>query len=455
MIDAAYYIAAFLIVLGVLITFHELGHYLAARWCNVRVLTFSIGFGRPLWQKKLGQDGTLWVLAAFPLGGFVRMLDEREAPVAQHEQHRAFNRQTLSRRSLIVAAGPIANFVLAVLLYWIVFMTGRPELLPVLGSPSVGSMAWQAGIRNGDQVETINGVAVSGWGDFRWRMIDLLDERTSAELLVYDPQNRYQTKRIALDQAQAPDWDGDPLSDLGLVYFQPPIPARIGSVVPDSAGDKAGIQTGDLVRSINGNPVENWLMFVQEVRKSPNIPLSLEIERNGIVLACRLIPESTQQHGKEIGRVGVAVAKSDIDLPSLDIVVRYPATQALSLAIKETGEKSWFSLRMFGRMLVGAVSWKNISGPVTIADYAGRSAKQGGSSYLQFMALVSISLGILNLLPVPMLDGGHLLYHMIEVVRGRPLSERAQEFAQRVGLSLLFVLMAFALFNDANRLIFG
>jgi regulator of sigma E protease len=453
--EIPFYLAAFLFVLGVLIVVHEFGHYLAARYCRVRVLRFSVGFGRTLWQRRLGKDGTEWAIGIFPLGGYVKMLDEREGEVAPEERERAFNRQSVGKRSLIVAAGPAANFVLAIVLYWAVFMLGSDELRPILGTPPAASPAASAGIVNGEQVRAVDGEPVATWNDLRWMLLHKAVAQESTELEVINEQREIALRRLPLAAAGEQGWEGDALERLGIRFFRPDIPPLVGKVMAGSPGESAGIRQGDEIFSIDGVAVHNWNEFVLLVREAAERPLQVELLRGGQTVAVNVVPEAISERGKRIGRIGVAVAESRDSSREVRIFVRYGFFAAGAKAVVETWDKSVFSLAMLGKMLTGEVSWRNLSGPVTIADYAGQSARLGIDYYLRFMALVSISLGVLNLLPIPVLDGGHLMYHMIEVVRRRPLSERAMEISQQVGLSILFVLMAFAFFNDMNRLFSG
>ncbi len=450
-----FYLAAFLVVLGVLIVVHEFGHYAAARYCGVKVLRFSLGFGPVLWQKTLGRDRTEWAVSLFPLGGYVKMLDEREGEVAPDELARAFNRQGVGKRSLIVAAGPLANFALAILIYWVVFMLGSQELLPVLGTPPLETPAAQAGVRNGEQVRALDGGPVATWNDLRWALLQKAVDHESVELELINERQEIAVRRLSLQAAGEGGWEGDALARLGIVFYRPQVPAVFGQVVDGGPAERAGLQPGDRVLTIDGGAIRFWHELVGKVRASAGQVLHLEVERRGELLVLDLVPEVQQERGQAIGRIGVGVADSAELHREMRTFVSYGPLLAGSKALSETWDKSVFSLLMLGKMLTGEVSWRNLSGPVTIADYAGQSARLGLDYYLKFMALVSISLGVLNLLPIPVLDGGHLMYHVLEVVRRRPLSERAMEVGQRIGLSLLFVLMAFAFFNDINRLVTG
>ncbi|MBS1160944.1 MAG: Peptidase putative rane-associated zinc metallopeptidase [Proteobacteria bacterium] len=455
MTDLPFYLAAFLLVLGVLIVVHEFGHYVAARLCGVKVLRFSLGFGPVLWQKKLGREQTEWAVSIFPLGGYVKMLDEGEDEVAADQLDRAFNRQSVGKRSLIVGAGPLANFLLAIVLYWGIFMHGTQELLPVLGKPPVDSPAALAGINNGELVRLVDGAPVATWDGLRWTLLQKAVDQESTELEVINEQQEISLRRLYLQAAGDNGWEGDALERLGINFYRPKLPAVLGQVVNGRPGERAGLQAGDRVLAIDGGAIAGWFDLVEKISASAGVSCRLTVERQGQVLEMELIPESVEERGRTVGKIGVGVADSGEARREVRTFVSYGFFAAGGKAIAETWDKSIFSLLMLGKMLTGEVSWKNLSGPVTIADYAGQSARLGVEYYLKFMALVSISLGVLNLLPIPVLDGGHLMYHMIEVVRRRPLSERAMEIGQRIGLFILFMLMAFAFFNDINRLVAG
>ncbi len=455
MSDFPFYLMAFLGMLGVLIVVHELGHYLVARWCGVKVLRFSVGFGRPVWQRSYGPDATVWAVGIFPLGGYVKMLDEREEAVAPSELHRAFNRQSVGKRSAIVAAGPVANFVLAILLYWGIFMAGSDELLPILGRPAEGTPAAIAGISNGDLVRRVDGEEVLTWGDFRWRVLQKAVDQEAVELETVNAQHEAAVRKLTLGAASEQGWQGDALERLGLGFYRPKIRPLVGKVSSGGAAERAGLQSGDEIITLAGEPVASWSEVVLKVRQSPEQTLSFVVRRGGETLRLEIRPDMVQEKGKTLGRIGVSVADSAEGQREIRTFVRYGVLEAGSKALRETWDKSVFSLVMLGKMLTGEVSWRNLSGPVTIADYAGQSARLGADYYLKFMALVSISLGVLNLLPIPVLDGGHLMYHMLEVIKRGPLSERVMEIGQQVGLSILLVLMAFAFFNDITRLFSG
>ena len=447
---------AFLFVLGVLITVHEFGHYWVARRCGVKVLRFSIGFGKALWTKRFSPEGTEWALAIFPLGGYVKMLDEREGPVAESELHLTFNRQSLFKRAMIVAAGPLANFGLAILLFWVVFMGGTQELRPLLSSPPQGTPAALAGFEHGERIQILNGQPITTWQEFRWEIVKQANESAEIAIETVNLRGEINIRRLQFFAANAALSDGsDPVSALGFALYRPRIPPVVEKVMPGSPAEKAGFKAADRVLSVEGKPIEEWQNLVEIIRASADRELHLEVDRAGIVVALKVTPKADEEQGRKSVRVGL---QASYDLaPKVDtmIEVRYGVFESLQRALIETWEKSKFTLQAFGRMLTGDLSWKNLSGPVTIADYAGQSARLGWSYYLQFMALVSISLGVLNLLPVPLLDGGHLMYYSVEAITRRPISERLQEIGQQIGLALLIGLMAFAFYNDIQRLISG
>ncbi|KFB73196.1 MAG: RIP metalloprotease RseP [Candidatus Accumulibacter phosphatis] len=450
-----YYLAAFALVLGILVIFHEFGHYLAARWAGVKVLRFSVGFGRPLWSRRWGPDATEWAIAAFPLGGYVKMLDEREGEVAAEELHRSFNRQPVQRRMLIVAAGPAANFVLAVLIYWGLFWHGTEEFKPILGTPVSASPAAAAGLENGERVLQVGGERVQTWQEMRWVLLQRAAEQDQVELEVINAANEITIRRLDVSSVRRSGWEGDALDRLGFGLYRPRLPPVLGKINANSAADAAGLRPGDEILSIDEQLVDSWADVVRVVRQSPAKALRVEVLREGARIEKTVTPAAINEGGSEIGRIGAAVSDHGQARAALMITVSYGPWSAFHKAVVETWDKSAFTLLMIGRMITGEVSWRNISGPVTIADYAGQSARLGIDYYLKFLALVSISLGVLNLLPIPILDGGHLLYYLVEIIKRGPVSERTMEIGQQIGLTFLLMLMAFAFYNDINRLLFS
>ncbi len=449
------YAGAFLLALAVLVVVHEMGHYLAARACDVKVLRFAFGFGKVLWARRHGPDGTEWAICAFPLGGYVKMLDQREGDVAPEDLARAFNRQSVGRRAFVVAAGPTANFLLAIVLYWALFMHGVTELKPRLGAPPVGTPAATAGVGAGVTVRAVNGQAIETWQQLRWEVLRRALDKESLQIEAITPLRETAVYRFDSDRVDLEQLEKDPLRSLGLVLYRPRLPPVIGRVLPGSAAEQGGLRDGDRVLSIDGKTIVEWAELAAMARVAGGRRLDLRIERDGRQLELSAIPRLTEEGGHEIGRLGVMAQEVPAYAEEMTVVVSYGPLESASRALAQTWDTSILSLRMIGRMLTGELSWKNLSGPVTIADYAGQSARLGPSHYLRFIALISISLGVLNLLPVPVLDGGHLMYYLVEFLKGGPVSERALEIGQQIGFAFLVLLMAFAFYNDINRLVSG
>ena len=444
-------IAAFLAALGPLIIFHELGHYAVARMCGVKVLRFSVGFGRPLLKWVRGRDRTEWVLAAIPFGGYVAMLDERETEgtIDPGDLPRAFNRQSVGKRIAIVVAGPFANLLLAVLLYAGVNMVGIDEPRAVFAAPAAGSALAQAGVDGPFEATALDGEAIRSIVDLRWRLLKIGVDHGSSVLQVrrFD-QPADAARRVTLDLARfdTKDLESDFMQKLGLALLRPKPTIR---EVADASGPaaRAGLRRGDRVVAIDGKAIDDVDALQRIVGASAGKSLQLAIERDGAMLSTAVTPVAAAG-AAPVGRIGVQVGAQ-----MQTVRVRYGPLDAIVHGVSQTWDLCVFSVRMIGKMVSGELSLKNISGPVTIADYAGQSARLGPLAFISFVAFISISLGVMNLLPVPMLDGGHLLYYFAEIVRGRPPSERFLEWSQRVGMFLLAGLMVVALFNDVVRLL--
>lgn len=449
------YLGAFALALGILIVAHEYGHYLVARWMGVKVLRFSLGFGKPIWRRRWGRDQTEWAVGSFPLGGYVKMLDEREAPVAQHELPRAFNRQPVWRRMAIVVAGPLANFALAILLYWLLFLGGVEEPRPVFGAPAPGSVAATAGFQDGELVRKVGSTPVLTLQDVRWNLLQQALDQHTVRVEVAAPDGEIRVHELDLSSLGKGAIEGDLLGGIGLRPFRANLPAVVGAVVAGSPAAAAGLRAGDRIVDIDGQAMDGWGAVVKRVREAAAQPLMLGVERNGAHLQLKIVPTAEDEHGQRVGKIGVAVQTNGDLRDRLFVEVRYGVLDGLRHATSQTWDTATFSLSVLGRMVTGDVSWKNLSGPLTIADYAGQSARLGLPHYIKFLALISISLGVLNLLPIPLLDGGHLLYYLAEIVKGGPVSERTMEIGQQIGLALLMMLMAFAFYNDISRLIAG
>ena len=449
-------IVSFLVTVGVLVVVHEFGHYLAARWAGVKILRFSVGFGKPLLVRRLGADRTEWVVAAIPLGGYVKMVDEREGDVSKDDLPRAFNRQGVWTRIFIVIAGPLANFLLAFLVYWALFIAGMPGLKPVVGDPPPATAAAFAGLANGDTVTAVGDEPVVTWNDVRWLLLKEAVKRGTTDIEVQTPAGGTATRHLDMSGLSKEDLDKDFLGKLGLRNFRPKAPAILGRLIAGSAAERAGLMQGDRVVAIGTRAIGTWFEFTAEVAASPGRSLDFEVERAGRRTRIRATPDSVADGESRIGRLGVeAPPELKQEYERMTTIVRYNPLAAIPKAAHKVWDLSVFSLKMLGRMIVGDISWKNLSGPITIADYAGQSAQAGWITWLGFLALVSVSLGVLNLLPIPLLDGGHLVYYFAEIVKGSAVSDRTMEIGQRLGLALLLALTFFAFYNDINRLFTG
>lgn len=448
-------ILAFAVVLGVLIIVHELGHYLVARWCGVKVLRFSVGMGKVIYSRRFGADQTEWAVSILPLGGYVKMLDAREGKledISPEDRKREFTCQSVWRRIAIVAAGPLANFLLAIAVFAGLYSYGIPEPAPKLRAPAEHSVAYQAGVHGGELVTAVNGEPIQIWNDLRWQMVQAVISKKPARLeLERTADDAYaekviRTVTIPVDHISANELEGDFLAKLGLDLARPP--ATLGQVVADGPAMRAGLQTGDVVLAVDGVAIPDGLALIEKVRTAAGKTLQLDIVRNGRELGVSVTPEAAEQDGQVFGRIKVEVPM----MPEM-VTASHAPLAAIAKATKKTWDTSVMSIKMIGKMIVGEVSWKNVTGPITIADYAGQTARIGWISYFSFIAFVSISLGVMNLLPIPVLDGGHLLYYAVEVLTGRPVSERVGAIAQRAGIGVLMTLMLVAVFNDINRLI--
>ena len=450
MLSILWNLAAFIIALGVLITVHEFGHFWVARRCGVRVERFSIGFGKALWRRT-DKSGTEYVIAMIPLGGYVKMLDERAEPVAPELRHYAFNNKTVGQRAAIIAAGPIANFLFAIFAYWLVFIIGVPGVRPVVGEITPNSIAAQAQIQPGTELKAVDGIETPDWDAVRLQLVSKIgDEHTTLSVAQFG-SNQRQDKTLDLRHwAFEPDKE-DPVSSLGMRPRGPQIEPVLSEVQVNSAASKAGLQAGDRIVKVNGQSLTQWMTFVTLVRDNPDTPLALDIERQGSSLSLTLTPDSKQVNGKAEGFAGVV--PKVIPLPDEYKTVRQYGPFS---AILEASDKTWqlmkLTVSMLGKLITGDVKLNNLSGPISIAQGAGMSAEFGGIYYLMFLALISVNLGIINLFPLPVLDGGHLLFLAIEKLKGGPVSERVQDFSYRIGSILLVLLMGLALFNDFSRL---
>jgi regulator of sigma E protease len=439
---------AFLVALGILITFHEFGHYWVARWCGVKVLRFSLGFGKVL-LKRVDRHGTEWVLSALPLGGYVKMLDEEPQDAAKGQAHaqqhpQSFQAQPVGKRFAIVAAGPIFNLLLAVAFYASINLVGTQEPAAILSKPPAATAAALAGLQGGDQITAVNQQAVASWPQVRWALLQLAADGGQVEI-AFERAGSPLTRVLEIPAAADPTSE-DPIRRLGLAVGGGTPQIRL--VVDASVAQAAGLAVNDLIVSIDGERKPDVAQVIRIIQAHANQPLALEVERDGQIRQISLTPAAvTLDNGKVVGRAGFQLGGN---LPTVD--VSYGLIESIWLGATKTFDTAWFSLKMMGKMLIGEVSIKNISGPVTIADYAGQTARIGWAAYISFLALVSVSLGVLNLLPIPMLDGGHLLYYLVEIVRGSPPSVRSVDWGQRAGMAVLAGLMVVALFNDLVRI---
>ena len=448
MISIAQKLLAFAVTLGVLITFHELGHYLVARLTGVKVLRFSIGFGRVVWSRRVGSDATEWALSAVPLGGYVKMVDEREGDVAPADRARAFNRQNVWKRIAIVAAGPLANLLLAVLLFAGTYIAGVPGQRAVLAAPAPGSAAAAAGLAAGDVVAAVGGTPVRSWQEVRWQLLHASGSDAVSMAVERSGGARFE-RRLALGALSDEEWEGDFLTALGLkLDLGPP---RVRDLIPGKPAAIAGLIAGDAILAIDGEPMHSPADVALTTNAHPGERVRFTIRRGGEVHEIPLTPDAIEQDGRRIGIAGMRLAVDPAIAAALAVTIRYGPIDALLQGAAKTRDLSVFTVKMLGRIVTGSASLKNISGPLTMADFAGQSAQAGALTFIGYLALISISLGVLNLLPVPLLDGGHLLYYLVEIFKGSPVSDRVLEVGQRIGMAVLALLMALALFNDLSR----
>jgi regulator of sigma E protease len=446
---------AFVGAIALLVVFHEYGHYWVARRCGVKVLRFSLGFGNVIYRKRFANSDTEWVISSVPLGGYVKMLDEREEEVAPEDLPYAFSRKPVLQRMAIVVAGPLANFLLAIVLYWGLFVHGVPGLKPMLGEVPAGTPAAIAQMQPGETILSINGEAIPSWQELHWRLLDLALQRGEVRIEAKDASGTSLLHVLDMSGLAAKDLDGDFLDKLGLHLYQPVILPVIGNVANDSVAQRAGLQAGDRILHANGVPVQRWMEIVEVLRAHPEQTVQLDIQRGEKTLNIAVVPQAVVESGKTVGKIGAAPEVDKQAWQAMFTEVSYGPLEALMQSLRKTWETTAISLKMMGKMVTGEVSMKNLSGPITIADYAGQSAKMGVVAYLSFLALISISLGVLNLLPIPLLDGGHLLYYVAELLKGSPVSEQSWEIGQKIGIALLGTLMVFAIYNDINRFVSG
>ncbi|MBQ0267729.1 sigma E protease regulator RseP [Providencia huaxiensis] len=443
-------LVAFIIAIGVLITVHEFGHYWVARRCGVYVERFSIGFGKTLW-RKVDKHGTEFVLAMIPLGGYVKMLDERVGSVSPERRHQAFNNKTVGQRAAIISAGPIANFLLAIVVYWIVFMIGIPSVKPIIEDVKPGSIAATANFEPKMELKSIDGIETPDWNSVRLALVGKIGDRELTAQVLPNGYNEPITKTVDLTTWQLDPEKQDPILSVGIMPVSARIDPVIQKVTQGLAGERAGLQKGDRIVSVNGEVLGLWNPVTRIIRNNPGVPLKLEVQRSQQLISLTLIPDSQNgQRGEKIGFAGVELSV----LPLADeykMVQQYGPFSAFYQASDKTWQLMKLTVNMMGKLVVGDVKLNNLSGPISIAKGAGVSAESGLVYYLMFIALISVNLGIINLFPLPVLDGGHLLFLLIEKIKGSPVSERVQDFSFRIGAMALILLMGLALFNDFSR----
>lgn len=449
--SALYMIVGTLVALGVLVTFHEFGHFWVARRCGVKVLRFSVGFGMPLvrWHDR---QGTEFVIAAIPLGGYVKMLDEREGEVPVDQLDQSFNRKTVGQRIAIVAAGPIANFLLAMVFFWVLAMLGSQQVRPVIGAVEADSIAAKAGLIAGQEIVSIDGEPTTGWGAVNLQLVRRLGESGTVNVVVREQDSSAETPRaLALDHWLKGADEPDPIKSLGIRPWRPSLPPVLAELDPKGPAQAAGLKTGDRLLALDGQPLNDWQQVVDLVRVRPDSKIVLKVERDAAQIDVPVTLSARGEAKAAGGYLGAGV-KSPEWPPSMVREVSFGPLDAIGEGAKRTWTMSVLTLESLKKMLFGELSVKNLSGPITIAKVAGASAQSGVADFLNFLAYLSISLGVLNLLPIPVLDGGHLLFYLVEWVRGRPLSDRVQGWGIQIGISLVVGVMLLALVNDLGRL---
>lgn len=491
MLEVLQSIIALIVTLSILVTIHEYGHYAAARLCGVHVLRFSVGFGKALYTRR-GRapepiavpveqaiatrsneplEGTEFTIAAIPLGGYVKMLDEREGFVPDDQLHLTFNRKPVSQRIFIVSAGPAANFLLAIVAYWALFTLGVTGIVPLLGDIDPQSSAARAGLHVNQEIVAVDGVPTSTWSEVNLRLFNRIGDSGDIHLTTRDFQPpRNETFESEFRSASSPalsgptshyvitvdEWLSDveepnPARALGLVLKFPEIPAVIGSVIENEPATAAGLLSGDKVLEANGQSIDSWLQWVELIQENAEMPVSLLVQRRTEVLSLTITPRAMVRGDKSVGYVGAS--RQSIDFPpEMQRVVSYPAYSAWLPAVQKTWTVTLFTLDSIKKMIVGAISPKNLSGPITIAQIASATAQSGPESFVGFIALLSISLGVLNLLPIPVLDGGHLLYYLVELITRRPVPEKIQLWGLQLGMFIIVSIMLLAFYNDLTRL---
>lgn len=450
-----YTLLAFLVAISILVAVHEFGHFWVAKRLGVKVLRFSIGFGKPLWRKKSGPDQTEYVIAALPLGGYVKMLDEREGEVDASEKHRAFNQQHVSKRIAIVAAGPVFNFIFAALAYWMMLSIGVTGLKPVIGHLAEDSVMARAGFQVDDEIISINGRPTPIWDLAIQELVVSSLNRETVEIVVKKKNEQSFKQVIDFQTLGKYEEPAEALQALGLEYWRPDVEAVVGKVLPASPAATAGLKSDDKIVAVDGIDVDNWFELVKYVSARPNQKIRFTIIRNSQQQQLTITPKQIERDGKKVGQIGIGPANMPTIPDEMKREYQYPVLSGFVQASEKVWRNSVLTLKMIGKLITGQVSLKNLSGPINIAVYAGYSASAGMARFLDFLAIVSISLGVINLLPIPVLDGGHLLYYGIEIIKGRPVSENFEMLGQRIGIIIIIMMMTLAIGNDLSRLFGG
>ena len=453
MMSILFTIISFIVAISILVAIHEYGHYIVAKKLGVKILRFSIGFGKPLWLKRFGKDQTEFVIAAIPLGGYVKMLDKRETDITADEKHREFTGQSVWTRIAIVFAGPAFNFLFAIFAYWLMFVVGVSGVKPVIGTIDADGMAKQAGLVSGYEIVAINNNKTPIWDVAVKNIIPAIIDRSQAVLELKDKQGNTVIRTLDFSATTGEIKVEQLFKQLGFKPWRPVIEPVVGVVLENSPAANAGFKVDDRIVAVNKIATPDWIDVVELVSSKPAEILQVVILRDGQEKTLQVIPEKIVRNGKTVGRLGLGHKAGATYPEDMRVTHGYNILESIPRAFSRTWDFSVLTLKMMGKIFSGEISIKNLSGPVSIAQYAGYSASAGFARFLDFLAIVSISLGILNLLPIPILDGGHLTYYMIEVVRRKPVSEETQEFASRIGMILLFSLMAVALYNDILRVV--
>ena len=453
MMSLIFTIFSFIVAISILVAIHEYGHYIVAKKLGVKILRFSIGFGKPLWTKRFGKDQTEFVVAALPLGGYVKMLDARETEVNPEEEHREFTRQSVWTRIAIVAAGPIFNFIFAIFAYWLMFVVGISGVKPMIGNIDNDGLAKQAGLISGYEIVSINNNKTPIWDVAVKNIIPSIIDRSQAVLELKDKTGNLVTRTLDFSATKGEIKVEKLFDQLGFKPWRPNVKPIIGAVIENSPAENAGFQVDDIIVSVNEIVISDWIEVVDLVSHKPAEVLQVAVLRNKKKVILQVIPEKIKRDGQVVGRLGIGHKVGAPYPKDMRVTHGYNVLEAIPRALSRTWDFSVLTLKMLGKIFTGEVSIKNLSGPVSIAQYAGYSASAGIARFLDFLAVVSISLGILNFLPIPILDGGHLTYYLVEVIRRKPVSEETQEFASRIGLVLLFSLMSVALYNDIIRVL--